>query len=412
MTELPDSTEADVDLEAAQAENPLRKITPFTLIGAAELRILQMVMEENSSLSRKQMAMNSWGFPIIPIPEIRGDSGGRLRLAPTNVSDSYIGHPIYWIDPELTKFDSRNESEESWSIRMFYLILGMGYWTEDLKWYSFLDVNDLPQTRMDIDRYHISGNPHTPYDEVPLLSKDDLKVTPEDVDEAHILALDTCSKMLSAQAQDYQETQRKALKGAVAILGTNFRSHECDIESPNGLWLKGVWPVLSNINDEYARRVPESGEFLPLSDLFDPAIDAFKSFQEILTKMDSITALLSVPVIRNAEVNSVAFAQVSSYLALATSQAEYRRERYKFTDRVAAAFSSNREYGAMLKLVKESFNTYSNCWHRLRLATLNYHQLVHGESAFSSYEEAMTYLVENAYQNDTELNLDEIKMLD
>src|SRR5699024_9776197 len=132
-------------------------IQPFTMITSAQRTVMERFMEETSGLTRKEFSANSWGFPIIPIPKVRR-ANGRTRLAPNTVKEDFLGHPIYWINPELTQFDPKRETEEEWSIRMFYLILGMGYWTDDLMWIDYLQYNDLEYDQGDLEAYHMLSN--------------------------------------------------------------------------------------------------------------------------------------------------------------------------------------------------------------------------------------------------------------
>ena len=114
--------------------------THFHLISSIERESMISHMVLQTGLEPNQFATNVFGFPAIPKPIIRKSSRGIIRLAPGAARDEFretLGHPIFWIEPHLTEARV-GETEENWSIRMYYLILLMGYWNPEKGWINFL----------------------------------------------------------------------------------------------------------------------------------------------------------------------------------------------------------------------------------------------------------------------------------
>lgn len=175
-----------------------------------------------SGLETKQLAVNSFGYPFIPIPEVRRN-GDRVRLAPRNANIDFLGHPIYWIDPELSE-RREGETNEQWNVRMFYLILSFGMF-DGLEWIDFLTVRGIESeyTSMGespIIAYHSNAINHCFADEPQfrLLGEGDRVIPAEDTERAAERALATLDNIQTEDKDAYESS----LEDAYALLVSQF----------------------------------------------------------------------------------------------------------------------------------------------------------------------------------------------
>src|SRR5699024_898332 len=117
---------------------------------------------ERAGLEVKQVAANGYGFPFMPKPVPRySDDGARVRLAPRDVTASFLGRPFLRIDLKLTERRD-GENTQRWCISMFFLIQAFGMWGEEdgnYYWVDFLsergfDSLMFSETRSPVITYH------------------------------------------------------------------------------------------------------------------------------------------------------------------------------------------------------------------------------------------------------------------
>lgn len=373
-----------------QEETSSLNIKPFTMVTSAQRTVMERFMEEVSGLGRRDFAVNSWGFPLIPIPRVRRASS-RTRLAPTDVHESFIGHPIYWINPELTQFDPSRETEEEWSIRMFYLILGMGYWTEDLTWIDYIQYSGLEYDRGDLEAYHMLSNPKCKMDELKFLQEDDLLVPMEDIMDSYRAAIDRCSTELRHDLQEFLNKQAVALSHGKAILGYQAYKPTLSPDDADGFWMQNIEPNLSHLCDLYDNQFQSPSP--RFRELVEPANEQFRGLLDIMMGINTIIATLTVPVIRQAETESDAYSQMTTYMALANKQALVRGEGYPLMEEVERVLGTDRSPGALRGVLDEGYSSYRSCWRRLRMAIANYERMQQSLQPFENYAELEVSLV-------------------
>ena len=92
-----------------------RRVQLFRVSTIHEMVAMRVLMEDESGLAqrRNEFVENPWGFPYVPVPRFRRANTAGLRLAPEHISFEWFGHPIYWIDPELTRFREEEKRPHS-----------------------------------------------------------------------------------------------------------------------------------------------------------------------------------------------------------------------------------------------------------------------------------------------------------
>lgn len=366
------------------------EVRPFRLLTSSERTLMLDILQRESGLAEDQLAVNSWGFPVIPIPEPR-EAGIRMRLAPQNVTLEFLGHPIYWIDPTLT--DHRDEeTDEAWSIRMFYLILALGYWTENLQWVDFLQSHDFTLSEREVALYHARDSLEGPFDRFGLLSVKDLLVDQEQLEESTALALVQCDTLLTTELQSMVAQQMQALHLSALVLGGKADDPGLHEDAPTGLWASKFWPQLNVLNQKYEELLGTGR----LGSVTPELVAVFTQVQEALSGIDTTTATLSIPVIRSAETSSSAFAYLTTYIGLSLAYPKSRES--EVTTMVQNALVRERRPGAILAAIQALYSRYCECWRRLRLATVNYDRVQRGLDPFISYIELEVYLVDNQGQ--------------
>lgn len=116
----------------------LTEVAPFRVSTVGERLMQRKAMEDYFDIAESGFVENTWGFPFIPLPQRRSSSTEGLTIAPESVSFEGLGHPIFWVDPSLTRrTDEERAHPERWSIRMFYLLMALGMFDPDtLKWHN------------------------------------------------------------------------------------------------------------------------------------------------------------------------------------------------------------------------------------------------------------------------------------
>lgn len=373
----------------SSSENFLQ-VEKYRMVTSIEANALRRLMELESGLWRtdddRQYATNSWGFPFLPVPKVR-DRSGRIRLAPDNVHPQYLGHPMYWVDPTLT-VRGENELEESWCIRMYFLLVALGCYTKDGKWINYLssrgyDFSDINVSR-DIDGYHIKSNPETIFDSTdennepvfPFLTEDDLSIPLDEVNDIFNAAIGRCSDSLIAELEAFYTNQELAQKRVEEVMGSSLFDKDALPESPGGLWTQEIEPGYRNLSVEYNRIVREAqAENRPVmipNSLVDRIGAHIRKTFEVIASMDSVCAILKVPIIRHTETASEAYSHMTTEALLSFKQASLRNEAYNSQPYLDKVLLDDKTPGSLERnIVFPIYETYSRSWRAMRLTAVN-----------------------------------------
>lgn len=373
------------------------------LLSSEEKSRLEKAFVFMTGLRRDQFAMNSWGFPFIPIPEPR-ENNGRVRLAPSNLRRDFMGHPIYWIDPELTAWNPEEEPEEHWCIRMFYLIMAFGLWgkKDTRQWVDFIQWRmatmglSIDFTDDDYDAYHLSNIPPSRFDQLQLLRDDDMRIPESQWSREFEETIRRCSEKLEDQVGDFFMSQATALSNALVVFGENANLHDPKVRptSDGGWWATQVHPRLEELDSRYRRAMRGSSDVQgigePLAELIDDVVRQ-------MTLMEQSIALIMVPVIRTATTESEAFSEMLSYYRLGLWEAAKGADRWNYDAILRTLFMEypTRRDGveySLKDLARAMHDDYRMVWERLRVAVFNYESLRTSGVPMTDYASLDAYL--------------------
>lgn len=357
----------------------------------------QKVMEKFMSLSnlpKHMIAPNGWGYPYIPIPQMR-KGYGRIRLAPQQVSRSFIGHPIYWIEPELTAF-RMGETLQEWSIRMFYLIDAFGYWTENVEFVDYLKVNGFSFTDAQIKTYHLIADDNSETDNYRLLNESDLETSLEKVEENYNNALVKCFEIQKKEAEFLKKVQMQQYQFAVKAIGRKrLREWTLNYNDPGSIWDKVFEKPLSKVAQQYNERALSGDP--KISDLLSQTRKVFDNLQVTLMKFHHASSILELPVIASVEGNPGGvelIARMATSMRDANTEDNMRLSVMKEIDDEIknTLIGTNKGSGRFDYVINLMKKEYAKAWNRLRRAIINFENLKTGEPIFTSKAELEGYL--------------------
>lgn len=352
-----------------------------------------------SGLRSTQFALNSWGYPFMPIPDVK-KAYGNIRLAPKNVSPAFLGHPIYWIDPELTS-KKENESNQEWCIRMFYLIDAFGYFDEHARWIDFLEINDFQYTEAQIKTYHkIADNSVT--DGYHMLDEADFDTSAESAQEEYDKALLRCAEIQKKESVKMLKTQADEYGFALSVLGDDIYDSDASYSSPGGTWNERIYPRLTSIAEKYSQRSREGDTVV--SDLLRETRNIYDVVIPLVERFNRSASILELPVKAIAEGNPGGAARISwmaTAMSISMSKENLRKVAFdKIDDAIREAFSNGNQGEHGFDIVIETMaEVYSTAWNRLRLHFINYRRVQHGEEPFATVVELNVRLNKQGVMN-------------
>lgn len=381
----------------------------MTLMNSADRSNLERAFAQVSGLDREQFAVNSWGFPFIPIPQHREISQGLYREAPTNVNKTFISHPIYHIDYELTKFDPEVEPEEQWCIRMYFVILAFDMWDSSdgsVRWVDVLASNgvevddvtfnaytqttggEFSQARCKLDNLRMHGLP---------LKEGNMMMPWPKVEKQYYATLFECDRRIKEHMNNFFSQQAVALNNAMIVFGerANLLETELRADSNGGWWDLNVTDTFMGLNDEYIeaynKRHSKAG-------VHGRTVELVEKIIEQMLIMNQSIALLNIPIIRTATTRTQAFSEMISYLRLSAMKTMDRSSQYNYDDLIEETMSKEEIDSEsdiipdMGDLMKKVYADYNSCWKRMRLTVANFQRLQNSEPPFISYGELISYL--------------------
>lgn len=381
----------------------------MTLMNSADRSNLERAFAQVSGLKRSQFAVNSWGFPFIPIPQHREITQDLHREAPTNVNKAFLSHPIYHIDYELTKFDPDVEPEEQWCIRMYFIILSFDMWDSSdgsVKWVDVLESNgvelddvtfkaytqttggEFSQSRCKLDNLKQYGLP---------LKENNMMLPWPKVEKQYYATLFECDRRIKESMNKFFSQQAIALNNAMIVFGdkADMMEPELRADSVGGWWDINVYDRFIELNDEYIKaysnRWSKAGVHSRTVELVDEIV-------EQMLIMNQSIALLNIPIIRTATTRTQAFSEMVSYLRLSAMKTVDRSSQYNYDDLIEEAMNKEEIYSEddiipdLGELMRKTYSDYNSCWKRMRLTVANFQRLQNSEPPFVNYSELFSYL--------------------
>lgn len=358
---------------------------------AARSRAIRGLVND-SGLRPDQVAGNSWGFPPVPIPEPRV-ANGITRLAPTNVNNVYLGHPIYWLDPELSERRA-NETLEEWSIRMYLTLAQAGYWTKSGGWVDFLAIRGFNFDRPDVEGYHTMSNRQISIDKPDvrsryrLISENDIngKAGLREIDAKMARVKKRMGEILDYEVGRFLNSQINSMRFGMEVMGTDPMTSSATPDHQDSEWERKIQPSLFKLSDKYnATFNPDSG--VKMSDLIDEMHKKMEGSRNFIIAIEDAASNISVPVLDGYPEYTLAesFGHMLTYQNIARDKALSRRGRLDFLTDAERVFAEDREPGAMDGIISRIYNAYAESWRRLRVAMINYYLSSIGESPLKSY---------------------------
>lgn len=378
MSQSNGSTDAGVSVQNIGAERSWKEIVQMT---DAFCKL--------ADLDKSQVAVNSFGYPIIPIPEVR-KSGSRVRLAPRNVSPDFLGHPIYWIDPALTE-RREGETPERWGIRMFYVILMMGFWEENtLRWIDFLTVRDFDSFQSSIGDSPVVAYHSTAFvecfadqEEFALLDesdivKDENGVSQKDAIEAQAAKAD---QMLDFLASKDQEDYTRKITSAIEMVATSLGGMPTEVNDPS----KGFWEFIEPQIDAELAEYELAASDLSLSrvSVQKRLTSSANIMKAQIIGLNSSAATLTIPTLKSMGLTAIESDNLMTFINISNSSSVLN-EAFNYAEQLEEKYEEISAEG-VFQIFQNIYVDYQRSWERARLAYINFsiqEEVKNGEAEF------------------------------
>lgn len=304
-----------------------------------------------------------------------------------------FGHPIYWMDNELTKRRPK-EQEQEWCIRMFLTIDALGYWDSNCSFIDYLKVNEFSFNKAQIDTYFNIAAQDCETDKYDLLDETDLETSLEKVEQEYINIANKCFKIQEQDAVDLLKKQTKEYKFAKQALGEDIEKWSASFDDSKGIWSQKFRPELERIAIEYNKRAEEKTNTIT-SDLLRETRKIYDSVTKFIIRYNHATSVLTLPVkasVKGSPGGAARISMMATEMELANRKDNIRKVLLKpIDDEIKYALQAgNRGYGGFDKVIKEMEKAYALAWDRLRLAYINYNRFQDGEIIFTTSIEMQT----------------------
>lgn len=349
----------------------LKKVEPFRVSTVGERLMLRKAMEDTFDVPSDGFIENPWGFPPMPLPVRRSTTSDGLIIAPSSISLDGLGHPIFWIDPSLTRrTDEEREHPERWGVRMFYLIMAIGgYDPDSLKWINIPRSQGVDYTKEDWIAYRqgVSSVLST----VRPLDESDLAEPMASINVMVDWALATCVELQAKVFADYRAELDAAYTTAVA--STQGRSE----------W--DVWDA--KMKDATARiaATVESGA-VPSSQV--PEIYGLvDDLERVVKHTERCASMLSIPVVTAGSAgDSAAAAAAATALNAAKADVDVSVDSLKQDAHRLFELSSNSSPREFVRLHESATSLYMRSWRAMMVSARNLVRASEGQSAYQSWE--------------------------
>ena len=361
-----------------------RKVRLFRVSTVQEMIAMRVLMEDESGLvqRRNEFVENPWGFPYVPVPRFRRANTAGLRLAPENVSFEWFGHPVYWIDPELTRFREEEAKDPTrWAIRMYFLMIATGLMRKEegrTRWVNAIRARGINYTEEMHEQYRKGYE--TPEIDGVRWGIEDIErngLTIQDVEEATTKAPQSVAHIQKTVARTFQTVQSRAFDdGRKIVLTAN---------DENGR-IRLAISEASNLTKEISAAI-NNGQ--PVADLVNPLFDNAKAVIELISEMDRCSMILSAPIIRETVASRLEYATIATSLHNYETKLRDDGEQHRITLAAQKLINLNdrtdkEEFLVYQKTVMTALN---NSWKKLKLCVTNHLRANQGQTPLSSHWE-------------------------
>lgn len=276
----------------------LSSMRPFRVSSMSELIMARKAVLQSTGLKLGEFAENAWGFPFIPYPAVGKESIDIYRQVPPGIEFGYVGHPIFWVDPKLTRPTIEEQGDPvRWSVRMFYLLLALGMMDgKTLRWFNGPASKNISYNEADFRNY-MADYPSS-LDSVKI-TEDDLIFPMSEVNASTAAALESITTLQDDERIRFTQLQRASLREAQGLIN----------DDP-------TWNAIlkSAIQLSYATSAL-SAQNGRISDYVDPLYQLKDQVIEYLGRIESLTLILVVPVLRDAAYTTSMYSKVVSLSA-------------------------------------------------------------------------------------------------
>lgn len=379
MNVAPESTGATTEHQEKLKEEGLPL---FRLRTNLQVHRSAVVFGRASGLRPNQFVVSRWGFPTMPVPEPRRASG-RVRLAPINAKATFLGHPLFWIEPTLTD-RAAAETGQDWCIRMYYLLSRLGLW-RDSSWVDFPRSRGVRLSPVDIEGYRMRQNPAIATDGRP----DCVFLTDASLHggiQAHISDVEGALEEVrtlkeSIQAEIAHQTAL-AFRTVEELIGPDEVVIDPLLVSPESVgnyWQQTVQPKLDELVQRYetAIMLDEAGHS-NLSLLTELAYETAEQIQGCLGRLRASTGQLALPVLQHMADTDTSASVTDSYL---DELARRRRSTHEVA-RILSSALEERGGTSMVNAEADVIGLYVRARQSLQLAYVNYRLHEVGKAPF------------------------------
>lgn len=361
-----------------------RRVQLFRVSTIHEMVAMRVLMEDESGLAqrRNEFVENPWGFPYVPVPRFRRANTAGLRLAPEHISFEWFGHPIYWIDPELTRFREEEAKDPTrWAIRMYFLMIAVGLMRKEegrTRWVNAIRARGINYTEEMHEQYRKGYE--TPEIDGVRWGIEDIErngLTIQGVEEATIKALQSVANIQKTVSRKYHTVQNRAFNdGRKLVLTAN---------DENGRIRLAVSEA-SKLTKEISAAINEGK---PVADFVDPLFNNAKDVIALISEMDRCSMILSAPIIRETVASRLEYATIATSLHNYEAKLRNDGEQHRITLAAQKLINLNdrtdkEEFLVYHKTVMTALN---NSWKKLKLCVTNHLRANQGQTPLSSHWE-------------------------
>ena len=372
-------------IRAGQIDTSVTKrVQLFRVSTIQEMVAMRVLMEDESGLvqRRNEFVENPWGFPYVPVPRYRRANTPGLRLAPDNISFEWFGHPVYWIDPELTRFREEEAKDPTrWAVRMYFLMIATGLMRKEegrTRWVNAIRARGINYSEEMWEQYRKGYE--TPEIDGVRWGIEDIEannLTIQDVEEATTKALETVAHIQKTVSRRFHTVQSRAFNdGHKIVVSANDK---------NGR-IRTTISEASKLTKEIGAAI-NKGE--PVADLVDPLFNNAQSVIDLISEMDRCSMILSAPIIRETVVSRLEYATIATSLHNYEAKLRNDGEQHKITLAAQKLISLNDRTDSEEFLVyqKAVTNALNNSWKKLKLCVTNHLRANQGQTPLSSHWE-------------------------
>lgn len=352
----------------------LSNVRPFRMSTLQEMIVARVSLMRISGMRYKDFAENPWGFPFMPIPRSVARSEVKC-LVPDSVNNTWFGHPVYWIDPDITKpTEEERQDPARWAVRMFYVIMALQLWDTEsptMEWFDALAAKGIRPTVDDIVSYR-RGVP-SDLDDVRWTTRD-MVVPYEEVEASTRRTLERCGNQQRTQWAQFRTEQLAAYQDGLELLEDST-----------------AWDERLTAIQEFRRElVTRIEQHEVRSDLVSVGMSEVTKVTKIIGKMDRIALTLDSVAYRTSVPDQVTFARIATVMSSYTNRVVEGGYLDELTTMVSDLVLERDQYAKPTEFAELEVRIeqiHLEALQRVEVAVTNFVRMSQGLPPFSSWAE-------------------------